>query len=200
MDAPSHKGVVFFMTKRHMSQGVTAVPVQALKERFTRILDRNPGLAVPWGQQSEQDETDQFYQCLIVLCSRPELHAMYRWWIEQEGYYLAYKLKYHWASIRAICKKAEIAVRANRRTLTFMVPWAQPINRNLVGDKDWAQLAADALSPFATVERAQALVASCYAHVAPPTADTVAGVLAWMDDFQTRLLQQIQASQGPHTL
>jgi hypothetical protein len=193
MDAPGYHDVLFFVAPKRMSQGIRSVTAQAVIERFQRITNCDDGmLAVPWGGgQSEQDEVDQIYQCIIALSSLPELHAMLKWLIQLECCYLARKLRFYWAHIKPICKAAGIAVEGRGNKIRFMVPWSKGSADQR--DEPWEQLAIAALRPFATVERAQAIVARHYPHVAGATPEMAAALLAYAEAFQAQQLLRLQA-------
>jgi hypothetical protein len=197
---PDYRGVAV----EQMSTGISTAPARVAIERLERIKwDSAPSYVmaghVPWAGQSAQEEVDQFYQCAILLSSRPELESMCRWWFWQECSFLRRKLQVHGAHLKQICKLGGITVRGSGNKTTYTVPWSLATIdelHNLHRPAD--ELVTRAMSPFATPERIRQLVAQRWGPAGrmplqPTTQEEVAQLLAYAEAQQAALLANMAA-------
>ena len=156
---PPRSTVAIFPFMNVMTRGIVVVSKRAVLDRMARLTGpRSSAIrgSVAWADQSSQEETDQFFQCLAVFC-HPAFSQWYDWWFELECDYMNSKLRTYRADIRAICRVNHISVERRNKKDHFAVPWSLLYSSSPSRPRHHHRLVLDATSPFDSLERGTAM-------------------------------------------
>ena len=113
--------MAFFLLTKAPASERTEVDADVVEARL-RLLQRTPRTDSVLCEQTAREEIAGFYQCMATFAATPQA---YRWWLNKEQVYLAFKLQCYWAHIRRICRAENVEFHWERDWHASKFPWQE---------------------------------------------------------------------------